>query len=156
MHLAAVAAAQEMELSAITQTDVPLRKWNNIVIHTSVEGQTTVDSCHLVVDLPEAGDVTNPLNVRSNKAWLQQMPSRHVGGKGNEWSNGSIGICVMGDFSKDRPSELQMQALVKLVNDLQKRFNIPAARVHLYRNISGRATSPGDAFPEKEFSDALQ
>ena len=155
-HLAAVAAADEMELPVVTQTDVPLRKWKNIIVHTSVEGADVANRCHFVIDSANASETSTSLPVRSIAPWIQQTNSLHTAKGANDWNTDSIGVCLMGDFSRRRPSPVQWQAMVKLTNDLQKRFKIPAERVYLYRDIGGaKINSPGSAFSQKEFDDAL-
>jgi len=154
-HLAAVAAAEESQLAVISRTDQTLAKWRSIVVHSSVEGAAVAGNCHFLVD-PEAS-IRSPdaLCVRSSGHWLAQEPAAHVPGRGHEWNDGSIGVCLVGDFSRQAPSDVQWQSLIKLVTDLQQQFRIPPSRVYLYRNIGGRGNSPGAAFPEKEFNDAL-
>ena len=153
-HLTAVAFAEESPLAVVTSTKRPLNilKWRNIVIHGSAEGAATVGNCHFVV---EPADTNNPLGIRANGAWMDQAESPHVPpGPGPNWGKDTIGVCMVGDFSLSPPSDEQWKALVKLVTDLQKKCNVPASQVYLYRTIRG-SSSPGAAFPEEEFNKAL-
>ncbi len=152
-HLAALAVDNEMELSAIAQTETTLRKWQGIVVHSSNEGPDIAAKCHFVVEAPATPSPRNPLGISARNAWLQQEPTRHVSSKSGDW-NGAIAICFAGDFSRLKPTDVQMVALVKLVNDLQKRFDIPASKVYLYRNIVSNV--PADMFPEAQFNDNLR
>ena len=147
-HLTAVAANEEAQLPVIAQTEVPLRKWRSIVVHTSVEGRAVVANCHFIID-------GGAIDVRSTAHWEQQRAGRHVPGRGSDWNTESIGICLMGDFALRRPSQVQWQSLMKLVTDLQQQFDIPSSRVYLYRDIGGRGNSPGKAFPQTEFHEQL-
>ena len=154
-HLTAVAANEDAQLPVISQTDVPLRKWRSIVVHTSAEGRAVVANCHFVVDDGSAGGEAGALGVSSTAHWAQQRASAHVPGRGSDWNTESIGVCLMGEFSRRRPSDVQWQALMKLVTDLQQQFGIPSSRVYLYRDIGGRGDSPGRAFPAAEFNEQL-
>ncbi len=149
-NLTALFPDDEMELGAIAGTDVPLRKWQGIVVHSANEGPDVAGRCHFIVE-PAAANTKNIMGVTARGAWQQQESTRHVRGASGEWSS-SIAICFAGDFSRQRPTNAQMAALMKLVNDLQKRFNIPASKVYLYRNI---ASSPADLFNEAEFNENL-
>ena len=70
--------------------------------------------------------------------WKQQIPGAHVGGTPNNWANADgIGICLVGDFNKTRPTGRQMQSLVRLVRFLQKRYRIPSSRIYGHRDTPG-------------------
>ena len=149
-HLVAVAVADEAELAVVTQTDMPLRRWHGVVVHTLAEGQAALDRCHFIIEPTASGGVT----IRSNGWWMKQQASSHERSPGGEW-NTSIGVGLMGEYSRQAPSNAQMQALIKLITDLQIRFRIPSSRVYLYGDISSRIASPGPAFPVAYFQDAL-
>ncbi len=82
--------------------------------------------------------------------WKQQKTGAHVGGTYKNWANrDAIGICLVGNFNETLPSRKQMDALLKLVRFLQKRYAIPK------QNIYGHNTTPGSRItdcPGKNFS----
>ena len=82
--------------------------------------------------------------------WLRQIPGAHCGGTPGNWANiDGIGICLVGNFDKRRPTQKQMQSLAKLVSFLQKRYGIPNSRIY------GHNTAPGARItdcPGKNFS----
>jgi N-acetyl-anhydromuramyl-L-alanine amidase AmpD len=73
--------------------------------------------------------------------WKRQQIGAHAGVR--EYNEG-IGICLVGDFQVDRPSNAQMQALAKLTAHLMKMYRIPANRVIGHAEAkSGRTNCPG-------------
>jgi hypothetical protein len=145
----------EVALPAITDIDVPLNNaWNKIVIHTSVEGPQVLKNCHWII---EPGDGRNPdaINVHPTDLWKRQQASAHVSPKNSAWNTESIGICLVGDFARQKPSPSQWKDLIKLTTDLQDKFTIPRTRVYTYHDIDGKVNSPGAAFPAREFNEAL-
>ncbi len=90
--------------------------------------------------------------------WLQQIPGAHCGGTPGNWANvDGIGICLVGNFDKKRPTERQMQSLAKLVSFLQKRYGIPDSRIYGHRTAPGaRVTDcPGKNFSFAELKSML-
>jgi N-acetyl-anhydromuramyl-L-alanine amidase AmpD len=61
----------------------------------------------------------------------------------------SIGICLVGDFTKDDPTGAQIYALRYLVDEINKGFGKRKLAVVLHKNIKGsKTTCPGKNFPE--------
>ena len=57
-----------------------------------------------------------------------------------------IGICLVGDFNRTRPTDSQMESLVELLDSLLRYY--PTARVVPHREIGGSHTCcPGLKFP---------
>lgn len=83
--------------------------------------------------------------------WRQQIAGAHVGGTPGNWANeNSIGICVVGDFTKTGPTYRQMQSLAKLMRFLQGRYRIPKSRIYGHSNTpgyKGKTLCPGRKFP---------
>lgn len=64
----------------------------------------------------------------------------------------AIGICLVGDFTKDVPPERQLLGTVGLVKALQQQYNISAKDVELHREVAGAKTlCPGPCFPADKF-----
>lgn len=56
----------------------------------------------------------------------------------------SIGVCLVGNFDAQRPSEEQRTALVELLRELVGAYQIPAANVIGHRDVPGtRKSCPG-------------
>jgi hypothetical protein len=79
--------------------------------------------------------------------WRRQKNGAHAGKKFN---GHSIGICLIGNFQASRPSDKQMQSLVRLVKYLMQTCDIPADQIYPHREV--RATRcPGRQFPWSDF-----
>lgn len=70
--------------------------------------------------------------------WRQQKTGSHCrprGDRSNYWNKHTIGICLIGDFEKTRPTERQWQSLVRLLHFLQRRYNIPTSQIKGHRDV---------------------
>jgi len=75
---------------------------------------------------------------------LLDWQGAHAGGANGTNNIGNIGICVLGDFSNERPDPRALASLEKLVDALCERHHI--SRSHLYGHRQLRSTEcPGDA-----------
>jgi len=69
----------------------------------------------------------------------------------------SIGICLVGDFDKQKPTPAQMEALGRLCRDIMERHKIPASRVLGHGEVKGAATNcPGKNFDMAAFRKRLE
>jgi len=56
----------------------------------------------------------------------------------------SLGVCLVGNFNRCEPSELQMVSLGKLLDSLLKKYSLPPGRITLHRLVKGSSTEcPG-------------
>ena len=78
------------------------------------------------------------------------MNARARPGDDNRWNLHSIGVCLVGDFTRMGPSERQMDALVRLVRALMAEYDIPPDAVVPHRFVHG-TECPGISFPWDEF-----
>ena len=106
------------------------------------------------------GNGTNSSNgqVEVTFRWKSQIAGAHCGGTKGNWANEEgIGICLVGDFNKTRPTSSQMQSLVKLVDFLQRRYNIPKSRIYGHGTTPGAQPTdcPGRMFPMARFKSML-
>ena len=135
----------------IYETSVPLQRdaWRYVVIHAAGSSDAPAASqCHLRIEPDGKGG----WKVDATPHWAKQQPSTHVTGF---WQNASIGVCLIGDFSRQAPDREQFNLLVDLVNTLQEVCKIPADKVYLYSDLVSRSTSPGEAFPAAKFASRL-
>lgn len=127
--------------------------WQNIIIHSNVlERRDILRECHFIVDM---SDLAKGQNIRPTTLWKRQLTGNHTFVPGYEYNANSIGICIMGDFSRRQPTTQQMQALIALVRALQEGFKINADHVFLTRDLDRRSASPGELFPADYFNDAI-
>ena len=142
-------------------------KWKYIVIHHSAtdEGNALAFYAshlkrgwqnlgyHFVIDNGSSGKVDGQIEV--SPRWIKQMDGAHC--KADSKNTDGIGICLVGNFSKERVTERQMQSLVYLIDTLRQRYNIPAKNIMGHGEVKGAQTEcPGKNFPWKEFYRRLQ
>ena len=146
-------AALADPLEVVRHTSAPRRRahWRNIVIHaTGPEGAGIADRCHFVVDAAPGPD---GVRFRATDLWKYQQHSRHVTGPNVGFNGTSVGVCLVGDFSRG-PVDMtapQLQDLAALVRSLQFEFRVSPGHVYLLRDLDSRTLSPGRAFPVREF-----
>jgi hypothetical protein len=64
--------------------------------------------------------------------WKQQREGAHcrvTGDYTNYWNEHTIGICLIGNFEIQKPTEAQYKSLAKLVKFLQQRYGIPTSKI---------------------------
>lgn len=135
----------------IYETRVPIQaiKWRYLVVHAApTRTEPPARNCHFLLDIGPDGT----WQASAMDAWMDQRESSHIGGF---WRDHSIGICLIGDFSRRPPPAGQFDNLVALVNTLQEVCRIPADRVYLHSDLVAYSGSPGAAFPATSFSAKL-
>ncbi len=144
-------------------------KWSAIIIHhsgTQNGDASTFDSSHRSRGWEGIGYhfvIGNGSRSRNGEIeptfrWTEQRTGAHTGGTPDNWANReAIGICLVGDFSKDRPSQQQMQSLGRLVRFLQQRYSIPTSRIYGHGTTPGANSTecPGRNFPMQQFKAML-
>ncbi len=146
----------------------PVRNWKFIVIHHSA---TATGSASLFDNSHRARGMVNGLAyhfVISNGSeglpdgfievgarWIRQLHGGHC--RQEDVNDNGIGICLVGDFTNDRPTDNQMQSLVVLVKGLQSQFRIPDSHVVRHGEIFGEYSEcPGKSFPWEHFRKRLK
>ncbi|MCF7668663.1 MAG: LysM peptidoglycan-binding domain-containing protein [Verrucomicrobia bacterium] len=148
----------------LDKTDGQSGRWKNIVIHhsaTTLDTPVTMDRYHHQRGMENGlayhfvignGRRTGNGKIYVGHRWNKQLDGGHVASY--ELNKVSLGICLIGNFNKTRPSEKQMQSLKTLVRYLMKRCNIPKSRVKPHRMINA-TECPGDNFPYRRFLEEL-
>lgn len=147
------------------------RRWKAIIIHHSAQNtgnMTMIDKYHREVNHWEGvgydfvignGKRSADGQVEVTFRWRKQIAGAHCGGTPNNWANESgIGICLVGDFTKTKPTNRQMLALRKLVRFLQKRYKISTSRIYGHADTPGytrKSICPGKYFPMVAFKRSL-
>ena len=75
--------------------------------------------------------------------WRQQLQGAHAGVEA--YNQRGIGVALVGDFSKTRPTAAQLAAVRQLVTALRTEFRVPANRIVGHRDIKSTAC-PGKNF----------
>jgi len=143
-------------------------RWRYIVIHHSAtkKGNAAIIgryhknkrhmvnglAYHFVIDNGASG--TRDGAVEEGDRWKRQIRGGHAK---QRWLNESgIGICLIGNFNRQRPSRKQMDSLVRLVNKLRKKYGIPLSCIKGHGQFNGEHTvCPGRNFPMKKFKERL-
>ncbi|MFP4354438.1 MAG: peptidoglycan recognition family protein [Phycisphaerae bacterium] len=133
------------------------RPWKYIVIHhsaTDAGNAKAFDAAHRGRGWDELGYhfvINNGSGgadgqVEVGSRWVKQKHGAHTGGTPeNEYNELGIGVCLVGDFTRARPSDKQSLALTRLVEYLSWRFKIPPSRIIGHCQAPETHTScPGD------------
>ena len=139
------------------------RSWKAIVIHhsaTDVGSVESIDNYHRNHNGWDGigydfiiGNGSGCCNgeVESTFRWTQQRTGAHCKTDSSNWANEkAIGICLIGNFNKTRPSNSQLSSLLKLSRFLSERYDIPASRIYGHSTTPGHSTKtdcPGKKFP---------
>lgn len=144
----------------------PSKKWKYIIIHHSATDEgNALDfdrshsskgwlglGYHFVIDNGSKGKLDGQIEV--SPRWLKQQDGSHC--KASNMNSKAIGICLVGNFSKEYVSRNQMESLVWLVNRLKKYYKIPAKNIMGHGRVPGARTEcPGSSFPWYEFRNRL-
>ena len=121
--------------------------------HHRARGMVNGLAYHFVIDNGTAGTQDGFIEVGDR--WRQQL---HGGHCRQDWVNETgIGICLVGDFTRDKPTARQLNSLVLLIRGLQDQFQIPEAKVVAHGEILGELSEcPGQAFPWGELRQRLR
>ena len=137
-------------------------KWQYIIIHHSAEPNGSASTCdrahrqrgwdelgyHFVIG---NGSLTPDGLVEIGPRWWQQKHGAHCRPSptdDNHWNEHGIGICLIGNFDKRRPSEAQLASAAQLVAWLMRQCNIPPDHVYGHGGVPcARTDCPGKYFP---------
>jgi hypothetical protein len=142
------------------------RKWEYIIIHHSAteEGdESYINFLHkrrgwdgigydFVIDNGTRGKQDGEIEITPR--WTKQADGAHC--HASDMNYKGIGICLVGNFSKERVSEKQLDSLVYVVNVLRKYYRIPVNNILGHGQVPGARTEcPGKYFPWGEFRQKL-
>ena len=146
-------------IEAIRKAPVQRNRWKFVIVHNSgtrqgnarafdyyhrrVRRMSNGMAYHFVV-----GNGTSSGNgeIEIGDRWRRQINGGHV--HSDYLNNIGLGICLVGDFNRDRPTKVQMEATEELIKYLRQRCGKMDVRPHKEMNPPRWATDcPGDAFP---------
>jgi LysM repeat protein len=144
---------------AIDSANVTPGRWKYIVIHHSGVDEGTVagmDRYHREVRHMEHGLAYHFVIGNGNgmgdgevavaPRWRKQLDGGHLASPAQ--NTYSLGICLVGNFDKHKPTAREMQSLLALVEALMKRCHLTPAAVKTHREINVIGTRcPGRYFP---------
>jgi hypothetical protein len=135
------------------------RQWTDIVIHHSgsdAGSAASFDRYHRDVNRWDElgyhfvignGTETSDGYVEVGPRWQKQKWGAHCKTPGNHYNNHGVGICLVGDFSRSKPSRAQLDSLDRLLRFLTERCHIPVNHIQGHGSITGRTECPGRQFP---------
>ncbi|MFQ5732505.1 MAG: peptidoglycan recognition family protein [Planctomycetaceae bacterium] len=145
------------------------RNWKSIVIHHTATTRGSVASIH-AAHLRRKDSAGRPWRgigyhfvigngngmrdgaIESTFRWRTQIHGAHAGDR--KHNETGIGIALVGNFEKTRPTKAQLAAVKRLVAVLKREYRIPAGQV--VGHSSFRATAcPGRLFPMAEVGEAV-
>ena len=78
--------------------------------------------------------------------WHKQKHGAHCKTVGNYYNEHGIGICLVGDFTKSRPTAHQLASLQRLVRFLRGEADIALSEVTTHGRVTRRTACPGRHF----------
>jgi hypothetical protein len=147
---------------AIDRAPVKRGRWQYIIVHNSGTRQGNARifenyhrkvrrmknglAYHFVIG---NGSSSGNGEIEIGSRWTRQINGGHVAS--DYLNNISIGICFVGDFNRDKPTEAQLAALDELIRYLRSRVGKTKGRasiVKAHREINPKPTDcPGNRFP---------
>jgi N-acetylmuramoyl-L-alanine amidase len=134
-----------------------IRPWKYIVIHHSASDSgnaASIGKYHkeqrgwvngLGYDfLIGNGNGSKDGQIEVGNRWNRQIDGAHAGNP--EYNKHGIGICLIGNFDNDHPTNQQISSLLYLINYLQKRCNIHKDNVIMHKTFR-KTVCPGEHFP---------
>lgn len=111
-------------------------------VHFS-DARTTADRIELVrsihVDRRGWGDLGYHFVIdRAGRVW-EGRDIRFQGAHVKDNNEHNIGVMVLGNFDKQRPSDAQLRSLVRTVHTLAQRYRVPTHRVQTHQEINPTA-----------------
>ncbi len=134
-----------------------IRPWKYIVIHHSASDSgdaASIGKYHrenrgwvngLGYDfLIGNGNGSRDGQIEVGSRWNKQIDGAHAGNP--EYNKHGIGICLVGNFDNDQPTNQQISSLLYLIDYLQKRCNIHKDNVIMHKTFR-KTVCPGKHFP---------
>lgn len=133
-------------------------RWSTIVVHhsaTNTGSARTFDRYHKDKGWDELGyhfvigngSETPDGMIEVGARWHKQKHGAHCKTADNFFNEHGIGICLVGDFTKTRPTARQMAALERLSTFLCLTCRIPADRVVTHGAVTHKTACPGRNLP---------
>lgn len=134
-------------------------RWTRIVIHhsaTTAGGARVFDKYHRDVNgwdelgyhfvIGNGSGVADGL-IEVGPRWHKQKHGAHCKTPDNYFNNHGIGICLVGDFTRTRPTAAQMASLQRLVGFLSRQCRIGPDQITTHGAVTGKTECPGHLFP---------
>lgn len=135
------------------------QKWTDIVIHHSASrsgGAVAFDRYHRTVQKWDElgyhfvignGTDTRDGQIEVGGRWTKQKHGAHCKTPDNYYNEHGIGICLVGDFSRTRPTPAQLASLQRLLLFLCDRCHIAPSHIRTHGGVTHKTQCPGRNFP---------
>ncbi len=157
------AALSKEVREALERAEVQPGGWKHIVVHHSAMRSGSAREMdeyhrherHMTNGLAYHFVIGNGRGMRDGEVavggrWVGQLAGGHLCSEA--LNRVSLGICLVGNFEKDRPTTAQLRSLTLLVDALRKRCGVAADDVTTHQRISPVYTlCPGRNFPTSQF-----
>ncbi|MCE9637896.1 MAG: peptidoglycan recognition protein family protein [Planctomycetes bacterium] len=142
----------------VSAWSVPLRrKWQYLVVHHSASAAgnaAAIDRWHkdrgfdgLGYDFVIGnGTGSTDGSVEVGYRWKQQLIGAHAKTAANFMNEHGIGVCLVGDFTRTRPTAAQLRSLDRLCTFLAQYCGIPAENLRMHGEVKS-TECPGKYFP---------
>lgn len=142
-------------------------KWTHVIIHHSATDSGSAQSFdrfhrgkgwdelgyHFVIG---NGTQTPDGMIEVGARWHKQKHGAHCKTPDNYFNEHGIGICLVGDFTKTRPTRKQLTSLYHLSRFLSDSCGIPADRITTHCAVTNHTKCPGPGFPVQPLRDAVR
>jgi spore germination protein YaaH len=145
----------------LDRTEVSRSRWKYVVVHHSATRSGTIkgmDNYHRYKRRMKNGlayhfVIGNGNGIPDGKIeighrWKGQLAGGHLASENLNFI--SIGICLVGNFERNSPSQAQMESLYALVRDLNRRCAVSKSNVKTHKEINPKSKPtlcPGRHFP---------
>jgi hypothetical protein len=151
------------------QPAAQLREWNYIVIHHTATRTGSVESIHQT-HLARRDADGNPWRgigyhfvignghgmkdgqIEATFRWRDQIAGAHAGDAAHNAQG--IGICLIGNFEQEPPTDAQLKALTHLTRSLSNTCDIPLQNIKGHCDVKS-TVCPGRYFPMQELTQIL-
>ncbi len=153
----------------IEQPRVKSGRWKYIVVHHSGASQGSAKSMdryhreerrmenglayHFVIGNGRGGMKDGEIAIGGR--WEKQIQGGHLASPA--LNRVSIGICLVGDFEKSKPTSRQIRSLISLCHYLLVDLGMPRSALQIHKQINPKPTKcPGKNFPAKLVENAIR
>lgn len=148
---------------AVDKAPVAPRRWKYVIIHHSGTEEGTLKSLdryhreerHMENGLAYHFLIGNGRGMADGEIavgnrWREQLDGGHL--RSEEQNRVALGICLIGNFDKTKPTETQLRSLENLIRALMKRCGLSPGAVKTHQQINViRTECPGRKFPSRSF-----
>jgi N-acetyl-anhydromuramyl-L-alanine amidase AmpD len=156
-----------INIDELCRIDVEENEWEYVVLHHSATDEGSANSFdryhrevknwshglayHFVIG---NGNGSGNGEIEVGDRWKKQIHGAHTANMA--LNRISIGICLVGNFEDNKPTDNQLESLISLVAYFSKKYNIPESHIVRHSQVLQKGTAcPGKNFPYKQLIDEI-